>query len=60
MKVYVVIHDCYSHDMIFDRGGDPQVFGVFSTRIEAQKHIRPDMDDYVQTHVIDEVKKEKK
>lgn len=60
MKVYVVVHDFYSHDMFAPESaqqGNPEVFGVFSTRTEAQKHIRPNMDDFVQTFIVDRVKR---
>ena len=50
MKVFIVIHDFYSHDMFVVQSakrGDPKVFGVFDTRAEASKHIRPEADDYI-------------
>jgi hypothetical protein len=27
--------------------GNPQLFGTFATREEAEKYIRPNMDDYI-------------
>ena len=55
-KVYIVIHNFYSHDMFVPQSakqGNPTVFGVFSTRAKAQKHIRPGMDDSIIIRVLD-------
>lgn len=60
MKVYVVVHDFYSHDMFVPesaKAGSPEIVGVFTNRGEAQKHIRPDMDDTVHTFILDRLKK---
>jgi hypothetical protein len=56
MKVYVVIHNFVSHDMFvpqWAKEGNPVVFGVFSTKAKAQKHIRPTADDYIQVLTLD-------
>ena len=58
----MVIHNWVSHDMfVVDSAkvGNPSVFGVFSSRKEAQKHIRPEADDYIQTFTLDKVAKKK-
>lgn len=62
-KVYVVIHDFYSHDMFVvesAKRGNPKVYGIYDTRAEAEKHIRPDMDDYIEERAIESGKAKKK
>jgi len=49
-KVYLVFHDFYSHDMFVvasAKTGNPKLQGVYTTREEAERHIRPGMDDYI-------------
>lgn len=56
-KVYVVMHNFCSHDMFVPRwakDGNPTLFGVYPTREEAQKHIRPGADDYIVKKFVEE------
>lgn len=53
--VYVVYHDFYSHDMFvsaYAKQPNPKKFGTYATRAEAEKHIRPEMDDYIQRELV--------
>jgi len=55
--VYIVMHNFCSHDMFvpqWAKDGNPTFFGVYSTREEAEKHIRPNMDDYIIEREVDE------
>lgn len=55
-KVFVVVHDLYSHDMFVvesAKKGSPEVVGAYSSRLEARKYIRPEADDYIVVLTLD-------
>jgi hypothetical protein len=56
VKVFVVVHDYYSHDMFVTasaKAGSPEVVGVYSSRLEARKYIRPEADDFIVVLTLD-------
>lgn len=55
-RVFVVIHDFYSHDMFVvesAKQGHPEVFGIYGTSAEAEKHIRPWADDSIEERTVE-------
>lgn len=61
-RVWVVIHNFKSHDMFvpqWAKEGNPKLIGIFSSRAEAKKHIRPGMDDSIESFVVGQIKKAK-
>jgi hypothetical protein len=49
-KEYLVFHNFRSHEMFvpqWAKDGSPELFGTYSTKEEAETHIRKGMDDYI-------------